>query len=439
MPLFRRKQDPGMLPPPAPPRSAPASTASPTRNETTASTNIDWSDIATIRAEWPKSQLDPERDLRKWHEGIALYDNEDYPSMMRCATLLSASLAHSLYNEGLLRGEDFPNTVFKVLYASLEAPPDGRTFAESAQRAARLVLTLIRENGWQPASMGGTGLFDKLIMARGSFMLLTTATSPTGQPWDGSLKAFFAVPPQPIIAALPDPAEAANREVVDSMYNLIVGDNSGDPASEHHKNGMLLWASGDGEAALAALNEAAKLGSVQAMKDAGDLASEMGRQDESRFWFESAANAGDTAAMWNLAVFALDAGDLAKAAVWYQRSAEAGLADGYAALTQMASDRDDAAAERHWSKLGAEAGQTFCMSRHGLLLAMDADGDVPMIRRARDFLEQAADRGDLDAMGLAVSVNFQLGDEARGRRFIQMVVSTGDQEKIDMLRRHGFL
>jgi hypothetical protein len=276
-------------------------------------------------------------------------------------------------------------------------------------------------------------------MARGSFMLLTTATSPTGQPWDGSLKAFFAVPPQPIIAALPDPAEAANREVVDSMYNLIVGDNSGDPASEHHKNGMLLWASGDGEAALAALNEAAKLGSVQAMKDAGDLASEMGRQDESRFWFESAANAGDTAAMWNLAVFALDAGDLAKAAVWYQRSAEAGLADGYAALTQMASDRDDAAAERHWSKLGAEAGQTFCMSRHGLLLAMDADGDVPMIRRARDFLEQAADRGDLDAMGLAVSVNFQLGDEARGRRFIQMVVSTGDQEKIDMLRRHGFL
>jgi len=409
------------------------------RNETTAVINIDWSDIAAIRAEWPESQLDPEEDLQKWREGLALYDNDDYPSMMRCATLLSASLAHSLYNEGILRGEDFPNTVFKVLYASLEPPPDGRTFAESAQRAARLVLTLIRENGWQPESMGGRGLFDKLIMDKGNFMLLTTATSPTGQPWDGGLRAFFAVPPQPIIGVLPDPAQAEDEEVVRRMHDLLVGDVSGDPASEHHKNGWLLWASGDGDGALAAFAEAARLGSAQAMKDAGDLAGEMGRNDDSRSWYERAANAGDTAAMWNLAVLAFNAGDLVTAADWYQRSAEAGLAEGYAALTQLAVDRNDATSERYWSKLGAEAGQTFCMSRYGLLLTMDADGDVSMTRLARDFLEQAARRGDLDAMGLAVSVNFQLGDEARGRRFIEMVVATGNQEKIDILRRHGFL
>ena len=39
--------------------------------------------------------------------------------------------------------------------------------------------------------------------------------------------------------------------------------------------------------------------------------------------------------------------------------------------------------------------------------------------QARDYLEQAADRGDIDAMGLAVSANSQLGDQARAQRFIQ--------------------
>jgi hypothetical protein len=439
MALFRRKQDSGPPPPPAPPQSASASSKAVAPSGNATAKPIDWSDIEAIRAEWPESGLDPEGDLVKWREGIALYNNEDYPSMMRCATLLSASLAHSLYNEGILRGEDFPETIFKALYASLEAPPDNRTFAESAQRAARLAITLIRENGWQPASMGGQGLFDPLIRDKGNYMLLTTAIAPANRPWEGDLEAFFAVPPQPILSALPDPERAEGGEVVDRMHKLLVGDNNGDPASEHHKNGMLLWAGGDGEGALEALTEAARLGSVQAMKDAGDLAGNMGRHEESRFWFESAAHAGNAAAMWNMAVFAYDAGDLETAADWYQRSAEAGLADGYAALTQLASERDDAAAERYWSKLGAEAGQTFCMSRYGLLLAMDSGDDVPMMRRSREFLEQAADRGDVAAMGLAVMMNSKLGDQARGTRFIQMVVASGDEEQIDRLKRYGFL
>ncbi|HUC14655.1 MAG TPA: hypothetical protein VMS00_09415, partial [Acidimicrobiales bacterium] len=251
--------------------------------------------------------------------------------------------------------------------------------------------------------------------------------------------AFFAVPPRPVVPALPDPERESSHEVIGRLHETLEKANAGDAASEQYMKGMALWTSGRTEEALVALAEAAKMGSVQAMKDAGDLTSEMGLHDESRFWFESGANAGNPDAMWNMAVLSLNAGDLGTAAQWYQRSAEAGLVEGYAALTQMARDRRDAAAERHWAKLGAEAGQTFCMSRHGLLLVMDADGDVPMLRRARDFLEQAADRGDGDAMGMAVSANIQLGDEARGKRYIQMVLDTGNQEKIDLLRRHGFL
>src|ERR1039458_3756452 len=181
MALFRRKQEPGLLPPPAPPRSTPnrpASAPSANHNQSATSNGTDWSDIANIRKEWPQSQLDVDADLRKWREGIALYENDDYMSMMKCATLLSSALAHALYGEGILHGDEFPDTIFKVLYASLEPPPDGRSFPDGPQRSTRLALTMVRENGWSPASMRGSGLFDKLIMDKGNYMLLMMAVSP---------------------------------------------------------------------------------------------------------------------------------------------------------------------------------------------------------------------------------------------------------------------
>lgn len=123
----------------------------------------------------------------------------------------------------------------------------------------------------------------------------------------------------------------------------------------------------------------------------------------------------------------------------FQRAAEAGNVEGYAALTQLADESGDKTAEAHWARLGAEAGHLFCMGRHGLLLARSANGDVPTMRRARDFLEQAAERGDLDSASLAINLNHQLGDPARAQRFVTLVVQSGDQESIDRLRRYGFL
>lgn len=441
MVLFRRKQEAPQTPPPAPPISTGATTsqAQSRRSDPREEQTKDWSDIESIRKEWPASALDTQADLGKWQEGMALYERDDYPSMMRCATLLATALAHSLYGPGIVQGDDFPNTIFRTLYASLEAPPDRQTFADSARRAARLALTLIRENGWHPESMGGSGLFDQLIMDKGNFMLLTTATSPTGLPWDGGLQKFFSVPPQPMVGPLPNPDADDGAKVVDQMFETMKRAEAGDSASEHHMNGIALWGNGRLEDAMSELTEAAKLGSVQAMKDAGDLATEMGRPDQARFWFGSSAEAGNSAAMWNMAVIAVNAGDLGSAESWYRRSAEAGMTEGYAALTQMADDRGDKTAEKHWARMGAEQGQTFCMTRHGMHLLMESNSDVLTIRRARDYLEQAADRGDVDAMGLAVSANSQLGDQARAQRFIQMVVATGNKEKIEILRRHGYI
>jgi TPR repeat protein len=181
------------------------------------------------------------------------------------------------------------------------------------------------------------------------------------------------------------------------------------------------------------------LGSVDAMACAGDVCGELGRRDEATFWYESAANAGHPVAMFNTGLAVLQRGDRASAMRWFQQAAEAGNVEGYAALTQLADEGQDNAAEAHWARLGAEAGHLFCMGRHGLLLARGAGGDVPTLRRARDFVEQAAERGDIASASLAVSVNDQLGDRARGRRFVDIVARSGDQEQVDRLRRYGFL
>ena len=444
MALFRRKQGSDQAPPPAPPRAGAAPNPSgPSIPAGPASPGVptDWSDIDNIRAEWPKSALDPETDLMKRDEGISLYNqgsDQSPASAFRAAALLAPSLAHSLYGEGILRGQDLVNTVYMTLFASLDVADD-RTFPEDAQRIARLALTIVRENGWQPAAMGGDGLFDNVLTQKYAVLMLPMVISPSNRPWDGDLNAFFSVSPQQFVQPLPDPEEDRGDEVVNRMHALHTRDQDDNAASAAHKRGMVLWAGGHSEDALAALTEAAQLGAVQAMKDAGDLARDMGRDDESWFWYETAANAGNADSMWNMATHALNAGNLASAADWYQKSAEAGLPDGYAALTQLASDRDDPDAERHWARLGAECGQTFCMGRHGLLLLMDANDDVPTMRRGREFLEQAADRGDVDAMALAANVNRQLGDRDRGQRFVKMVVDSGNEEEIDRLRRYGLL
>jgi len=415
--------------------SAPGSHAAPTL-----ASSRDWSRIDNIRAEWPKDSLDPAADLRNYRQALALYDRDDYPAMKQCATLFASALAHSLYGDGILRGDDLPNTVHKTLHCALCAPPDGKTFADNAQRAARLALTIMRENGWQPPAFGGTNpFFEPMMTDTGNRMLLSAAIAPPAEPWKGDLRAFFAVAPTPLTGPLPDPAAARGAEATDRMYGTLEQAEAGDAASKNQMEGMSLLHNGDQSGALAQLSEAAKLGSAEAMAVAGDVARDLGRNDESRSWYERAADAGHPVAMYNLAVLAAQADDVRGAAHWFQKAAEAGNVEGYAALTQLGRQAGDSAAESHWARLGAEAGQTFCMTRHGLLLAKFADGDVPTIRRARDFLEQAAERGDVDAMGLAVSVNQQLGDPARGRRFVDMIIRTGDAEVIDRLRRHGLL
>ena len=411
-----------------------------TGNTTTTGPAVDWSKIENIRGEWPRATLDPAADLANFQRALALYERDDYRAMMQCASLFATALAHSLYGPGILKNNDLPETVHKTLYCSLCKPPDGRTFADSAQKAARLAMTIMRENGWQPPSLGGTmTAFEPMMMDTGNHALLTAAVAPAGQPWAGNLRAFFSVPPQPAVGTLPDAEAARGRETVDRVYDTLQQAEAGDTASALYMEGLALTAQGDHQGAIAKYSEAANLGSAAAMAEAGHLSAKLGREDEANFWYEAAAKAGDPVGMFNTAIVALQKGDSATARQLLQRAAEAGNVEGYAALVQLADESGDETAEAHWARLGAEAGHLFCMGRHGQLLARSADGDVPTMRRARDFLEQAAERGDLNSASLAINLNHQLGDPARAQRFVTLVVQSGDQESIDRLRRYGFL
>lgn len=392
----------------------------------------DWSHIDHVRREWPSEPLDRTADLRAWEEGVRLYDNDDYRSMMRCALLLSQALAHNLYGEGILGGDDLVETVRKVLWASVASPPDGRTFDEDAQRCARLALTIVREFGWQPVSMGGSGLLERCITGdKGTYMLYCTAIAPAGT-IVGDLRAFFAVPPQPV-AEIPNPHHA----VVDELEDVLHRADSGDPAKALYVRALGLWMRGDRAAAMSPMVEAARLGDIRAMKEVGDLSMELGYETEARMWFEAAAKAGNAKAMFNMGAFAVRAGDQGAAEGWYRRAAEAGDPEGFAALTQLAHEHGDSGAERRWARLGAEAGQGFCIFRHGLHLLMDANGDLATLRRAAAFLEASADRGDIDGILMAGTVNSQLGNTQRARMWYDRARETGDPKALDMLSRQG--
>lgn len=399
-----------------------------------------WSSIETVRKEWPAASLDPVRDRQGVERANVLYERDDYPAMMECATLYATALAHSLHGDGILHGEPLHEAVHRAVYCSLCAPPDGRTFAATAQKAARVAMTIMRENGWQPPSVGGSDPhFEPFFADTGNRMLLGTAIAPENEPWAGDLRKFFAVPPTATVGELPNADVDRGRDAVDRMYEAVEQAKDGDTASSLYMDGLALLHRGDAEGALGRFSQAARLGSVESMALAGDAARQLGRVSESRLWYESAANAGHPIGMFNTAIAAVQDGDINTARRWFQAAAEGGNLQGYAALAQLAGEAGDEAGELRWAGLGAEGGHLWCMSRYGLLLYRSSRGDVPTLRKAREYLEQAAARGDLDSAGLAVALNRDLGDVQRGRRFVDQVVQSGNSKAIDRLRRYGLL
>jgi hypothetical protein len=185
-----------------------------------------------------------------------------------------------------------------------------------------------------------------------------------------------ATPPQQVLeqaAELASRAEAAK---------------AGDRASQVFMAALGAKVAGDAATALKLFEEAAQIGDVQAMIEAGDGYAAAGSVGVARSWFERAVAAGSSEAFGHIARLAEAAGD------------EQG--------------------EREWSRKGADAGDAWCMGNYAyfrLLDAQQASGkDIgPILAETYSYAVRAAHLGQVNAMysaGLA-SAFLGRGDEAR--------------------------
>lgn len=197
---------------------------------------------------------------------------------------------------------------------------------------------------------------------------------------------------------------------------------------------------GDPREALMHLEQAARLGHVQAMYDAGTEAHKLGEHDLALFWWRTGSDAGSSNCAFNLGVALRNNHQFEESMASFERCGELGDPEAYAELAKMAKlvFEDDAASAR-WLRIGADANEPWCLMQHGMRVFQGANGDVATLRQARDYFERSADAGQPIAIGMAANTNSMLGDHARCQRYVDMAVRSGDSQVIDMLRRNGFL
>lgn len=409
---------------------------------------VDWADLAEVRREWPRDEQSVDADLAAWREGGQLYaDRNDYASMIRAGGLLCRALRHELHGSGPLDGTDLPTTVHRVLFAASTAPPDGQTLSPEAARQLRLALTIVKKHGWQSPAMGGDGMMEEFISAR--FMIFSAAVAPRArEPWTGDLRDFFTRNPIAIADEAPGPEPLPVRDteqrpmdqMIANMQAAIDQADAGDAASEARLRAIGAGLEGHDERALELFEEAARLGSVEAMYEAGCMARDLGRPAETVRWFETAAAAGHRDAQYNLGSLAFNDGDLAAARRHWERAAEMGDPSAFAALTQLASDAGDDAAERRWAAAGADAGHPFCLMRHAqMLMAAAPDDRATFVDRAIPLLHRAAEAGQEGAQFLLGIAYGSIDDTGSARLWLQRAEAAGDADATRVLRQQGLV
>lgn len=197
---------------------------------------------------------------------------------------------------------------------------------------------------------------------------------------------------------------------------------------------------GDQSEALMHLEQAARLGHVQAMSDAGSVAHELGEHDLALFWWRTGSDAGSSKCAFNLGVALHQNHQFEESMASFERCAELGDPSAYAELAKLAKLAfDDDAASARWLRVGADANEPWCMMQYGMRVFQGANDDIATLKQARDYFERSADAGQSIAIAMAANTNSMLGDHARCQRYLDMAVQSGDSQLIDMLRRNGFL
>jgi TPR repeat protein len=395
----------------------------------------EWSSIERVRNDWPTTSLIAARDLDGWRQAKVLYDNnDDYESMMMCSDLFSYALSHHLHRNPIVPEDEVFDATNSILYSSITRPPDGLSLPLDVQRNIRLALTFVREYGWQPIAMGGSGQVDGLLLDPGCSGLYCVSLA-TGEDSSGVLERFFAVMPSlhGPVKPFADPCQGLAYE-----FEVAVSkSDSGDEASEHFMLGVMSHAAGDVLAALSEFEDSAYLGHVPAMNELGSVFNEIGDVIQSSTWYQRSADTGDPFGMFGLGVLAERDGEYSAARNWYLRSAEGGNPEGFAALTQMAFNRGDSEEVRRFAHLGADEGQPFCQHRFAFILYVDAAGDTRILREALGYARASANQDNPDGTILAGGICEALGDRIAAEKWFDRARATDDPLILERLRKLG--
>lgn len=153
--------------------------------------DVDWADLAHIRAEWQR-ELEPEdAALLGWRNGSRMFTEGVIPGQkLNVAEYLTRGLAHHLFAP-ILTDADALVATTRVLTLVDQIPGEPAWVADFGPRLARLALAVIRQKGWQPSQFGGDdSVTAEILDARADGLVLYSVRCP-GVPIEQTWLNFF--------------------------------------------------------------------------------------------------------------------------------------------------------------------------------------------------------------------------------------------------------
>lgn len=189
MPLFRRRREANAAHPAATSHHGFATSAG--QPEPTQ----DWRNPQAIRAEWANQLEGQDGGRLGWRNGTRMFEEGVIPGQkLNVAEYITRGLAYHLFNP-ILTDEQAKVAAKRVLIMVDEIPAEPAFFAEFGPRVSRLALAVIREQSWQPQSLGGDGsITNEILSARTDGLVLYSARCP-GVPLDQTWSHFFQSAP----------------------------------------------------------------------------------------------------------------------------------------------------------------------------------------------------------------------------------------------------
>lgn len=242
---------------------------------------------------------------------------------------------------------------------------------------------------------------------------------------------------RPIESMVAQTGEASSQERAGVMEDVLSEAEAGDESQQAMVAAAVAQSEGRHDDALGYLEHGAKLGNIDAMLGAAQLARELGRPGVDRFWTEAAANAGSPVGTFNMGFNAFEEGDLAEASRWLEKSGSQGNAEAFAVLIEVAGRAQDPAAQRRWAETGASMNHPRCLEVHALNVLRGNEENPDVFRRALDLMETAARQGYAPAMDRCGIFHYHNGNPTQAKYWWEQAEAAGDPDARGRLVKYG--